>query len=795
MGEVYDARQVSLNKRVALKLIRSGALATEGEVLRFRTEAEAAAKLEHPNIVAVYEIGQHEGRHYVSMRLVEGESLAEQIQAKLWRPGSGNEMQRQRLVAALMAKVARAVQHAHQRGVIHRDLKPGNILVDESGEPSITDFGLAKLLDGGQDLTVSHAVLGTPAYMAPEQAAGKSRDVTTVADIYGLGAVLYELLTGLAPFAGETPAEILEQVRQREPPKPRTLFPGVHGDLETICCKCLEKEPARRYGSAENLAEDLERWMRGEPIQARPVPVWERGVLWARRRPVIAALSGAVALSLLFGVVGIAWQWRNAEQARAATAHVNARLRLQRAEDLFASDNASLALAVLARAIRDDPNFRAAEERLVNALNYRRFLVPAVSSTNTPVLGDPQITFRNVQSRDAALSAVVTNATSILISANEPPLELRRIESAHVQVIRSIVFSPDNRLLASASADATAKIWNVHDRGEPTTLPHPAAVESADFSPENKLLATGCGDGTLRLWNLSTRQVVAAWPGHRGAANVVRFSPDGLLLATGGDDGFVRLWRLPDGERLAEPLALSRRVDDLRFSGDGRQLFVRVEGGTIREFTLTHVTQPITSTAQPPIPVPTAEPIPVVLGFPATNFHRGEITSTNLSPDGKLLVTASTDQTARVWDAQSRQPISDPLRHDAVVNCARFSADGLRLVTSTANGKLRLWDIATGAPLTDWIVAGESVDGAGFSADGTSVAASNGRAWPIHRASGPAPSWLAKLAEAISGLRITESGLTESVPPQSFLDLKESLPAALAGNKDCAWVQRLFGSP
>lgn len=293
MGVVYNARQVNLGRPVALKLILSPELATDVKVQRFRAEAEAAARLDHPNIVQVYEVGQYQGEHFISMRLVDGASLAEQIHEGIWARGGGNEAARQRKAAVLLAKAAWAVHHAHQRGVIHRDLKPGNILVDEHGEPNITDFGLAKVIEGDYDLTISHEIIGTAAYMAPEQAAGKSRDVTTASDVYSLGAVFYELLTGSAPFQGKSQSTIIQMVRDREPQQPGLLNPDLNRDLETICRKCLAKEPERRYASARALAEDLERWLRAEPIHARPVPAWERGMLWARRRPALAALSGS----------------------------------------------------------------------------------------------------------------------------------------------------------------------------------------------------------------------------------------------------------------------------------------------------------------------------------------------------------------------------------------------------------------------------------------------------------------------------------------------------------------------
>jgi thiol-disulfide isomerase/thioredoxin len=326
MGVVFRARQKGANRVVALKMILAGQFASDEQVRRFRQEAEEAGRLDHPNIVPIYQVGEVLGQHYFSMKLIEGGSLVGRS-----RPFAGGP----RAAVALVLTVARAVHYAHQRGVLHRDLKPGNILIDEQGEPHVTDFGLAKHL-GSEGGTQSGAVLGTPGYMAPEQAAGR-RDVSVAADVHGLGAVLYELLTGRPPFQGESTMETLLVVLQREAPRPRVLNPAVPADLETICLKCLRKEPEKRYAGAQALADDLQRWLDGEPIRARRVGRLERAVKWGRRRPAPAALLAVSVLAAL--ALGVGGWWSNARLtaalARAEASAAEARGERERAAAVF----------------------------------------------------------------------------------------------------------------------------------------------------------------------------------------------------------------------------------------------------------------------------------------------------------------------------------------------------------------------------------------------------------------------------------------------------------------------------
>jgi serine/threonine protein kinase len=376
MGVVYQARQVRLNRVVALKVLLAGAHAGGETLARFRTEAEAAARLHHPNIVPIHEVGEHEGRPYLVLECVEGGSLKQQLDGT---------PQPARQAAHFVEMLARAVHHAHKQGVIHRDLKPGNVLlargtgslpvlpdgqaacVSDDLVPKITDFGLAKQVGDAASTpangpTQSGAIVGTPSYMAPEQAQGRIMEIGPAADVYALGAILYEMLTGRPPFKAETPLETLLQVQHDEPVPPRSLQPRVPRDLETICLKCLHKNPHKRYATAQELAEDLHRFADGHPIQARPTPVWERGIKWARRRPTAAALVGVVTLAAVALLIGGVWsnqalaeaaqrEYRKAEDAEKAREHAAAKAEEAEKERRHAAAQQALAAANLQSAL------------------------------------------------------------------------------------------------------------------------------------------------------------------------------------------------------------------------------------------------------------------------------------------------------------------------------------------------------------------------------------------------------------------------------------------------------------
>ena len=335
MGVVYRARQVSLNRPVALKMIKAGVLADDAELRRFQNEAEAVALLDHPGVVPVYEVGEHDGQRYFSMKLVEGGNLAERLVSFKDDP---------KAAATLLAETAEAVHHAHMRGILHRDLKPANILVDTEGHPHVTDFGLAKRVEAEIEMTATGVILGTPAYMSPEQAVGHRGAITTATDVYGLGAILYALLTSKPPFGGDGVMETLDAVRTRPPEPPTRLNARVPRDLETICLKCLEKDPRRRYSSAQALADDLHAWLDLRPITARRVGAAERAWLWCKRKPAVAALTAAVVLAAVGGAAAVI-----AVQAKA-----NADLRAANTREAQRFDLANEAIKLFHGEVGDD---------------------------------------------------------------------------------------------------------------------------------------------------------------------------------------------------------------------------------------------------------------------------------------------------------------------------------------------------------------------------------------------------------------------------------------------------------
>jgi serine/threonine protein kinase len=514
MGVVYKARQVSLDRVLALKMVRAGRFATPDDLQRFRLEAEAAAHLDHPHIVPIHEIGEYEGHHYFSMKLVDGGSLASHAARYAEDP---------RAVAKLMATVARAVHYAHQRGILHRDLKPANILLSGRAElpldqwiPLVTDFGLAKRVGGpiAAGLTQSGSLVGTPGYMAPEQTEGTREAITTAVDVHALGVILFELLTGRPPFRAETMLETLRLVREQEPARPRSLNPRVPRDLATIALKCLNKAPSRRYRSAEALAEDLERWLAHVPILARPSTVPEHLVKWARRRPWVAALM----------VVGV------------------------------------MAIATSALAVRG----LISSARLRTALNETR---------EHKLWMEEEQYFNGVLAAEQALASHNPDQAGRLLEECPPRLRnwewrhlMRRLHSelrvlqGHSGFLCGLDFAPSSRTESLCRADVLpGSIWAPSPYAAQPFLPglakdsSPKPAEYRLHGPDGSAygltfdrpgicVATAGADGVVKVWNVVTGQMTHLFRGHDGWATGVSFSPDGARLASAGKDGMIRLW-------------------------------------------------------------------------------------------------------------------------------------------------------------------------------------------------------------------------------------------------------------
>jgi WD40 repeat protein len=614
MGVVYRARQVSLDRIVALKMVRPGGREPDDLVRFLHTEAKVVAGLDHPNIVPIYEAGTHHGRPFFSMKLIEGGDLTRWMRDAAEKRPADPSLQRS--AATLVATMARAVHHAHQRGILHRDLKPSNVLLDKDGQPHVTDFGLAKRVEGDSSLSESGSIAGTPAYMAPEQASG-SPVLTTAVDVHGLGAVLYALLTGRPPFCGHTPVDTILLARSQDPPRLRSLDARIDCDLEVICLKCLEKEPAKRYGSAEALADDLERWLRGEPIQARPVSAWEQVVRWAKRRPAVSALAGLIAcfISCLFGVALWGWQnadgrvgaeaklrqaeveaaekERNEETARAQeairkTQLVEAHLALERAMNYCHRDEVVQGLLWLARGLEVVP---ADESELQRSF---RHLLAGWSQEISPL----KQVFPSVGSWPPSPDGKVIaerNTTGAIQLRDAETFKPVGKPFVHAGRDFRMVFSPDSKILATAGYEKSAEgytiqFWDVATQervGLPIHLksshPDKEHLYRVLFSPDSRRLITLHNHnrdefGGARLWEVPTGKPVgdplqATW------ILTAAFSPDGkTLLTAGGKDEQppheVRTWDAETGKAIGKPRELSFVVSSACFSPDGKTIVV-----------------------------------------------------------------------------------------------------------------------------------------------------------------------------------------------------------------------------
>ncbi len=772
MGIVYRARQVSLNRIVALKMIRAAHAGLEEE-LRFRIEGELAARLHHPNIVQIFEVGSQAGRPFFAFEHVDGGSLRDRL---------GEAPLPARQAAELVAILARAAHHAHQQGVVHRDLKPANILfarpadvppgcgdtpgsglrVTPFGIPKVADFGLARSLDAGPvdlRLTRTGCFLGTPGYMAPEQFRGDPRAIGPASDTWALGVILYELLTGRLPFDSADLMELARQVTTQEPAPPRALVPACPRDLQCVCLKCLEKEPARRYASAQALAEDLERFAQGEPVQARAVGRAER--LWrlCRRNPLVSLLVMAVAASLL---VGLATSLHFAIQAErrageaqafadsAARSEAEARQEERAGRRILYGAHLSLAqraweVGWLARVdelldvqhpSRTGEEMRGFEWHHLHRLRRSELRTVALGAwargiafspdgsrmvvglfEEHPGRGEPgglclvetatgRKLFRRAHDGLTFAVAFAPDGQTFASAGGDGAVILwdqsgRRVRSlkAHQGMARAVAFRPDGALLASCGSDGQVCLWDARTGQQRRCWPaEQGPLIDLAFSPDGQRLATASLAGTIRVWDAPTGQLRRMVRGHRTGIHRIAWAPDGKLLATGGGDRTARLWDAGTGQEL---FVLRGRggVEGLAFSRDGQLLATAPGGGGLLRFWSTS----------------SGEQVGALRG------HDRTATALAFSPDGLQLAAAGADGMLRLWAVDVQSPLALH-GHTAIVDAVAWAPDGQELASAGRDGSIRLWCPLTGQEVRA-LSAPRWVRGLAYSPDGRRLAA------------------------------------------------------------------------
>jgi eukaryotic-like serine/threonine-protein kinase len=675
MGVVYRARQRSLGRVVAIKLLLLGRYSSAASVERFQREAKAVASLRHPHIVSVYEVGECDGQHFFAMEFVEGGTLAE-----ILREGPLPA----RRAAELVRDVAGAIHYAHTQGVLHRDLKPSNVLIDALGQVRITDFGLVKKLDGSSDLTLTGQMVGTPNYLSPEQAAGRQEALGPASDVYAMGAVLYELLTGRPPFLTGSLQETLQRIRDAEPVGVRALNPAIHRDLETICLKCLEKEPARRYATAEALGEDLARWLQRRPIAARPAGGLERAWLWCKRRPRQAAMVGVLGLALSTVVLLLAGITVVSHRARvhAETQELTARRRG------YAAD-----INLIQQALELN-NLGRAEE----LLDQHR------PRPGQPDLRDWEWRYLWQQCQSEALFTLSQRSNSIW----------------------SVATSHDGQWLAVGEAEGGGlSIWDLTTRRKTAELVSGHGEVQVAFSPQQPVLAYSHESGRrstpfhagVRLWNAATGKAIRDLP-LDGRCRGLAFSRDGRRLLTSSSDPGNRLtvWQVADGQKLLHlvapqldgvgtPLAATPDLSLAAYRTDRNNEICLIDliSGTERwktKATEENVTalafsadgrilasgSGYTESAVRLWEVATGEEIGRLEG------HTSWVSALAFWPDGNTLASAGADQTIRIWNLATRQSLGTLRGHRREIWRLVLLGDGASMVTGSKDGAINVWD-------------------------------------------------------------------------------------------------------
>ena len=687
MGIVYKARHVGLDNVVAVKVIRSGVLASPAAVERFQREARAAASLHHPNIVAIHDIGEQDGALYFSMDYVPGANLANLSRLRPFAP---------RAAAEIAAAVGSAIHYAHQQGVLHRDLKPANVILTPEQQPRVLDFGLARLAKDHSELTQSGAPMGTPGYMPPEQAAGRSDSIDARSDVYALGALLYELLTSRPPFQAASTVEILKLVLESEPVPPRRLNPALPLDLETICLRCLEKEPGRRYSNAQEFADELGRFLRNEPIRARPANQVEKAVRWCKRKPVIASLAAAV----VFLLIAVAFSSTLAA-LRITAARNTARRNLYAADmkevqQAWESGNARRAVNLLRAHIprRGQEDLRGFEWSYFWKLCQ----------------GEQEFVFQGHES-PVGLVAYAADGRTILSHSSDGILHVWDAAHQQQEPIKTQNFdkwdagsatSADGKVLAICQA-AEIKLFDrdsLQMQGQ--SFRHESAVGyHLALSPDHGWLAAACQQGELLAWRIADRQLRRK----RLVANetVENVSIAGDLLVIGGRRGSLKMWRLTSDEEVAVPANGDRQsITSMAFSPDGQGLAV-ARGTTIQLLSLT--TNSLT------------------LSILRTGSNIDELSSLAFSPDGRSLAAGTLSGVIELWDVPEGRRTRSLHGHTGRVTSMAFSPQGNRLVSGSEDATVRLWNLSVPAEKQLFHVGNTAnVIRAALAPDGTNIA-------------------------------------------------------------------------